>query len=301
MQEAADAAEHGRTEIVVRAGTYTGAGNRDVVFLGKDVYLHSEGGPETCVFDLQSSGAGLILESNESEDFRLEGFTFTGAPHPAAVRIAHASPRVRDCVFVQNAANGLSTDHGVPRIERCAFVRNGRGIRALGDVEVRDCLFLENALVGAGAAISCSDGTPLVRHCTFVRNRGTYGGALLVDGNSSGTQLDCHHDVFWGNTALAGANVYLASPSASVTVSFCDVEGGPASIHVGSGTLHWGAGNLDQDPRFVDASGGDLHLTASSPCIDAGDPSFVADRGETDLDGDPRVLGPRVDLGADEY
>ena len=37
-----------------------------------------------------------------------------------------------------------------------------------------------------------------------------------------------------------------------------------------------------------------------SPAIDAGDPSFVADPGETDLDGGARVLGPRVDMGADE-
>ncbi|NDA65692.1 MAG: hypothetical protein EBY09_03475, partial [Verrucomicrobia bacterium] len=36
------------------------------------------------------------------------------------------------------------------------------------------------------------------------------------------------------------------------------------------------------------------------PARDAGDPAFVPDVGETDLDGQPRRFGGRVDIGADE-
>jgi cysteine-rich repeat protein len=60
------------------------------------------------------------------------------------------------------------------------------------------------------------------------------------------------------------------------------------------------AHSLFADPALADAAAGDFHLTGSSPAIDAGDPAFVADPGETDLDGGARVLGPRVDMGADE-
>ena len=59
--------------------------------------------------------------------------------------------------------------------------------------------------------------------------------------------------------------------------------------------------NLDaQDPLFVDAATGDLHLTAGSPMIDAGDPQ-TPDLPATDLDGGLRVRGPAVDIGAYEY
>jgi len=60
------------------------------------------------------------------------------------------------------------------------------------------------------------------------------------------------------------------------------------------------ADSLFADPLLANPAAGDVHLTAASPAIDAGDPGFVPDAGETDLDGGPRVLGPRVDIGADE-
>jgi hypothetical protein len=45
----------------------------------------------------------------------------------------------------------------------------------------------------------------------------------------------------------------------------------------------------------------DYHLLPDSPCINAGDPNYVADPNETDLDGLPRVIGGRIDMGAYEF
>ena len=44
----------------------------------------------------------------------------------------------------------------------------------------------------------------------------------------------------------------------------------------------------------------DYHLMASSPCINRGDPNSDL-TGQTDIDGDPRVVQDRIDIGADEY
>jgi hypothetical protein len=46
---------------------------------------------------------------------------------------------------------------------------------------------------------------------------------------------------------------------------------------------------------------GDYHLLPISPCIDAGDPDYVAGSNETDLDGNPRIISGRIDMGAYEH
>jgi len=59
--------------------------------------------------------------------------------------------------------------------------------------------------------------------------------------------------------------------------------------------------NLDAvDPLFVDPDNGDLRLKPGSPMIDAGNPNTPS-LPATDLDGNPRVIGGIVDIGAYEY
>ena len=58
--------------------------------------------------------------------------------------------------------------------------------------------------------------------------------------------------------------------------------------------------NISADPEFVDPSVGDYHLSPASPAIDAGDtsqPGLPA----TDIDGEARIMGVAVDMGADEF
>lgn len=85
-----------------------------------------------------------------------------------------------------------------------------------------------------------------------------------------------------------------------------------------------GGGNMDADPLFMrnpDNGGdgwgddpltlevdeganddfGDLRLRTGSPCINTGDPNFVAEVDASDLEGHPRVLCSVVDMGAYEF
>jgi hypothetical protein len=73
--------------------------------------------------------------------------------------------------------------------------------------------------------------------------------------------------------------------------------------------LDWGIGNFNADPVFADPGGSDgdpdtwadndYHLAGISLCINAGDPNGDY-TGQTDIDGQDRVLLGRVDIGSDE-
>jgi beta propeller repeat protein/parallel beta-helix repeat protein len=60
-------------------------------------------------------------------------------------------------------------------------------------------------------------------------------------------------------------------------------------------------GNISKDPLFVDPQNHDYHLQMDSTCISAGDPSYVPEPGETDMDGLDRIYALRIDMGAYEY
>jgi hypothetical protein len=53
-------------------------------------------------------------------------------------------------------------------------------------------------------------------------------------------------------------------------------------------------------PRLHHPARGDLHLRAGSPAVDAGLPVSARWVGHRDIDGQPRLQGPRIDIGADE-
>ena len=48
----------------------------------------------------------------------------------------------------------------------------------------------------------------------------------------------------------------------------------------------------------MDAASSDLHIQSDSPAIDAG--QNLSESGSTDIDGEDRIQGSAVDIGADE-
>jgi predicted outer membrane repeat protein len=163
-------------------------------------------------------------------------------------------------------------------------------------VTVKNCVISGNSALGDfghGGGTFCNYGTSFA-NCTITGNSAHYGGAIYY-GWRGPTITNC---ILWANGATHGPQIY-SEDAYDPCISYTDVEGG------------WpGLGSIDADPCFVepgywDVNGvwvdGDYRLWEDSPCIDTGDPNYMTEPNETDLDGNPRVLNSRVDMGAYEY
>lgn len=159
-------------------------------------------------------------------------------------------------------------------------------------------------------SIPAEGGGILVRHqsymeiynSTIVCNSADQGGGgLCCEGDSSTYILN---SILWDNNAPVGPEIWVEDspygPSGFVSICYSDVKGGQSSVQVDpNSTLVWGSGMIDADPLFVDSANGDFHLTWDSPCRDTGDNSVVTEL--FDFEGDPRIVGSTVDMGADEF
>jgi hypothetical protein len=79
-------------------------------------------------------------------------------------------------------------------------------------------------------------------------------------------------------------------------------QSGGMSGYIGYALRGLVVGLVEVGDQQYDVYFGDLHLLSDSPCIDAGDPNFTPDPDTNeDIDGQPRIVGCHIDIGADEF
>ncbi|MBE0535129.1 MAG: right-handed parallel beta-helix repeat-containing protein [Phycisphaerae bacterium] len=210
---------------------------------------------------------------------------------------------LRDCSFHHNARSGF-WGWAFLDVARCRFEGNkmcGFGITS-PDVILRDCVAAGNGWFGLGIS-SPKDrpaGRLLVENCTVAQNyyRGGIGG--FAQGPYPHETV-IKNSIIWGNLPAGSPGQIEVQPNVSYVVTHSNIEGG------------WeGTGNMNREPFFAAPgclpgglltdswTGGDYRLLSFSPCIDAGDPTYVGALGDNDADGRPRVLHGRLDMGAYE-
>jgi hypothetical protein len=150
---------------------------------------------------------------------------------------------------------------------------------ASSTVNVTNSIISDNDGPFEAGAITCGNGSAVtLTNCTITDNTaGAEVGGIKCYNDSPVTATNC---ILWGNTP----DDQIVDCTATVTYS--DVQGG-----------HVGAGNINADP-LLESGLGDYHLTALSPCIDAGTSEGAPD---TDIDGDIRPQIAGYDMGADEH
>ena len=285
IQAALNAAAASDT-IALASGTFTGEGNRDLDFLGKDVTVMSLVGDAAAVtIDCQGTVAenhrAFVFERGETNNSILRDVTITGAEFTGdggAVLCRNSSPRIENVVFHRNGATrgaGIFVDHGDPIIRGCTFTENrgdanAGGVAAFGSVaEIRDCLFTGNwGYLGSAVFLPDSSTVDLVG-CTISGNNSSLDkDAVGVDGTATLNISNClitfnsRHavrDYGTGTITISGSNVYG------------NAEGNYEGDIAGSGGS---GGNLSVDPLYCDAESWDFSLRGDSPCTAGNAPNL---------------------------
>ena len=250
------------------------------------------------------------------------------------------SPTIRNCAFRENdtrATLWMSTNpegfggavcnkESHPLFENCTFSRNGADYGAAAYNEASqpifvNCLFAGNAArEGAGLAV-VGDSCVTLLNCTFADNKADKGSALNCGQgwqNPPASDIEITNCILWD----VGQEIWNGDGSV-VTITYSDVRGGQTAVQDPKAGIRWDTGNTQTDPSFLlpgrwaDLSDpnlsveptdpnafsipGDYHLKLGSPCIDKGDPKYIAEPGEVDVGGAPRVINGRIDTGAYEW
>jgi hypothetical protein len=162
-----------------------------------------------------------------------------------------------------------------------------------------NCFIISNTASGAVPASGGGAANAVLNNCLLIGNSAGYGaGAASSVGNNC---------TIVGNLAIGsgyGAGAYFSTLNNSIiyynqAVTNADTFGSALTNCCTSSSNNPSFVNsFTNEPSFVDPAG-DFHLQYDSSCINAGNNSFAANT--NDLDGNPRIVGGTVDVGAYEY
>jgi hypothetical protein len=142
----------------------------------------------------------------------------------------------------------------------------------------------DTGAVGLGGGVYSKDSNATLLANTIAANNASKGGGVYAIGTKA-PAIDT--SIIYFNTAPLNKS-FFDGTGGLMTFGFSDVEA--AAL---------GGSSLDIDPGFANIGARDYSLLSTSPVIDAG--NFAFGGGPTDVYGNPRVSGGRVDMGAVEF
>lgn len=245
-----------------------------------------------------------------------------------------ASPTITKNVIAGNRGPAIPDNAG-------GTISYGSGIACIQSNALITCNVIRNNVAFAGAGFMSYVGQPVLSNNLIYDNSAYVGGGVVLFGgtliNNTIVGNDCNQgqgDGMAGNIYVAfepqvGAvrlinNIISGAPAGGGLLMVGDWQGAVISCNniwnnspgnyllMDNQTGQMGVdgtydqtgkrGNISADPRFLNVSfSKDFHLVFESPCVNAGDPMYASMAGATDIDGQARVYGSRIDIGADEY
>ena len=272
-------------------------------------------------------GGGLFCENNSDITITLSNIKNNYSANGAGLYCSNSNLYLGNCIIENSDAFSYGgafylTNNSVVEMDSVSILANvasvGGGINSHNStVNMNRTYLYNNGACDGGAIISYNSNINI--YCSIFCENGTYSGGSAIDANNGSEILGCNITITdnyaqtncGGITCDSNSNVNLFNTimwndtppeisGSSVVVNYSDIQGGWA-----------GTGNIDADPLFVDPENGDYHLSwanfpipdsTKSPCIDTGTPDTTGlNLLPWDLDGNPRIVNCRIDMGAYEW
>jgi hypothetical protein len=196
----------------------------------------------------------------------------------------------------------------------------GGGIYTSSTTNISYCIIrLNNATTYGGGIFASGSGKPIINSLIIANNAmyggGVYGSASLINSTvaNNTSQLgggffindvtNLKNSIIWGNIATVDGNEIYKSAS-TVTLNNSCFGNGNGDIF---GTIT-ATNCINTDPIFVEPNDNDFRVYGVSPCVDAGNNTFITEPYDIRGIGYPRKLNGKdtltagtVDMGAYEY
>lgn len=248
----------------------TGAGNLQ--------YYHTRGGaiyinPYTSGDNTTVYVTNCILEKNSATDTGVAAGYYAGGVNNQSFRLEFDSCIVRNNFSGTNAqiliAGATGYNWGGTSVIKNSLFHNNTSTSGAS------CLYLSASTINSGTVLGINVN---VINSTFTNNSGVNGNVIRTD-NGSNTYLK--NSILYGNGSATPINYTgIGGPGLSNTIS----EGGQIS-------------GINSNPLL----NANYTLQAGSPAIDAGNNGLLASGMSFDLNGNARIVGTNVDMGAYEY